>query len=299
MRQGLIFLLLLLKAVPVWAEQTEQPSFEVSEQACERLIQGESRSSARVRATDKAVFMGVKKAKQLSSVKEILDEHEVNVMVYRLVDEYVEDLTVETIDDEPDRICVKVRGWLNPMHISEVKQEFIKDEAPVSEPDPEKIVQAAAEAMEEVSLKPEDPENLALVYIKPLEYYNGTKTSKFLPQLKTRFADSAYFYLTEEDELADYVVSPKVLKAKVDNLDNEHKRLQMVVSIEIDNLKDDVADIVQNRFVLFDAEQNEQEVAKRLIGKLLDQGADSALRQIEHAEQLKLEENTLGKTISE
>ena len=66
-------------------------SVEIYGNACEKVVQGESKSSTWVRAADKAVFLGVKKIKELDKAKQILNEHDLNVLVYRLVDEYVED----------------------------------------------------------------------------------------------------------------------------------------------------------------------------------------------------------------
>ena len=55
----------------------------------------------------------------------------------------------------------------------------------------------------------------------------------------------------------------------------------------------------QNRFVLFGAEENEQQTAARLLNKLIETAGANVLRKIEHNEQLHQEKQALGRAISE
>lgn len=290
-------LFLLIPAGALFAQQSEP--LKIYGNACEKIIEGESKSSTRVRAADKAVFLGVKKLQALDYDKSILNEHDINVFVYRLVDEYVEDLSVSTIKDEGGKVCVEVTGRLNPQRIYEVRQEFVADDIPLKEAPPETVAKMAEEAKQEVSLKPDNPESLALVYIGSLEFYNGTKSSKYSEDLKHQFTDNLYFYLTNDAEIADYIVTPKILKAKVDKLDAGNKRLQMVVSLEISGLDKNLVSEYQNRFVLFGAEEDEQKIASRLMAKLIKQAGEGALRKIEHNEQVRLEQKKLGRSLSQ
>lgn len=299
MRFGLLLIILSYMLVPDCFAQTGGQALDINASGCEKMIGGESKSSARIRAIDKAVFAGLKKLRQVSEVKNRLDSHEANLFVYRLADEYVENLTVKSLAGEDERVCVEVRGQIDAQNIDSVKKDFMSEQALVSEPDTAVVEKAAREVMTEVAVKPADPESLALVYIDDLTYYNGAKTAKFIPELKSRFADNPYFYLTDQPDLADYKLTPKVLKAKVDTLDAGHKRLQMVVSIDIAGVGDGVVNEYQNRFVLFGAEENEQQIASRLIKKLLENAGDGAVRKIERSEQLKIEKKALGKTLSE
>ncbi len=286
-------------AKPVHAQTAETQALSIYGNACEKVIEGESKASTRVRAADKAVFLGVKKLPELARVKSILNEHDVNVLVYRLVDEYIEDLSSSTVSSDAGKVCVEINGYLPPEAIEKVQTEFIKAEKPLKEAAPEVVAEVASEVKREVDIKPVNPESLALVYIGPLEYYNGAKSNKYSKMLQEQFAGNQYFYLTEDAEIADYVITPKVLKAKVDNLDAAHKRLQMVVSLEITGLKNETVNEYQNRFVLFGAEENEQQTAARLLNKLIETAGANVLRKIEHNEQLHQEKQALGRAISE
>lgn len=299
MKLLLAFLLMAGMAKPVHAQTDETQALSIYGNACEKVIEGESKASTRVRAADKAVFLGVKKLPELARVKSILNEHDVNVLVYRLVDEYIEDLSSSTVSSDAGKVCVEINGYLPPEAIEKVQTEFIKAEKPLKEAAPEVVAEVASEVKREVDIKPVNPESLALVYIGPLEYYNGAKSNKYSKMLQEQFAGNQYFYLTEDAEIADYVITPKVLKAKVDNLDAAHKRLQMVVSLEITGLKNETVNEYQNRFVLFGAEENEQQTAARLLNKLIETAGANVLRKIEHNEQLHQEKQALGRAISE
>lgn len=306
MLKGLAIFLTIACINPVWAETGNTPQSalagrqEIFANACEKILPGESKSSTRVRAADKAVFLGVKKLNALENAKKILNSHDLNVMVYRLVDEYIEDLDVKTLQDDEGKVCVEVRGWLNPDNLNLVSQEFIKNETPVKEAAPEIVEKIAQEANNEVAIKPDNPENLALVHIAPLEFFNGSKSVKYTQIVEDKLFNNPYFYLTSDGEIADYVIQPKVLKAKIDALDAAHKRLQMVVVLEVSGLdKNEIVSEYQNRFVLFGAEEDEQKIAARLIKKLLQNASDGVVRKIEHQEQLKLEKNVIGRPISD
>lgn len=299
MKLLLVLLVLVGMVKPAFAQNTETQALSIYGNACEKVIEGESKASTRVRAADKAVFLGVKKLPQLARAKSILNEHDVNVLVYRLVDEYVEDLSSSTMQSDVGKVCVEIKGYLPPEAIEKVQAEFIKEEKPLKEAAPEVVAEVASEVKREVDIKPVNPESLALVHINPLEYYNGAKSKKYAKMLQEQFADNQYFYLTEDAEIADYVITPKVLKAKVDNLDAAHKRLQMVVSLEITGLKNEPVNEYQNRFVLFGAEENEQQTAARLLNKLIETAGANVLRKIEHNEQMHQEKQALGRAISE
>ena len=299
MKLLLAFLLMAGMAKPTCAQTVETQALPIYGNACEKVIEGESKASTRVRAADKAVFLGVKKLPELVRVKSILNEHDVNVLVYRLVDEYIEDLSSSTVSSDADKVCVEINGYLSPEAIEKVQTEFIKAEKPLKEAAPEVVAEVASEVKREVDIKPVNPESLALVHIGPLEYYNGAKSNKYSKILQEQFAGNQYFYLTEDAEIADYVITPKVLKAKVDNLDAAHKRLQMVVSLETTGLKNETVNEYQNRFVLFGSEENEQQTAARLLNKLIETAGANVLRKIEHNEQLRQEKQVLGRAISE
>ncbi len=125
----------------------------------------------------------------------------------------------------------------------------------------------------------------ALVYIGPVEFSNNTHSYKPIPVLKEFFKNDDIYTILDSPDGADYLITPKVLKAKIDPIDQQNRRLQMVVSTElkINNADGSISDH-QNRFVMFSKDQNEQEVAMNLLKKLLQKSGERLIQRIEQNE---------------
>lgn len=288
---------LILCFIPVFKTSADEvDSFEIRAKACEKFVGQESLSGARNRAIDKAVFLGLKNSPELSEDKKLLNDHDLNVMIYRLVDDHVQDLTSKVIKSDDNKVCVEVSGFINPQSIAAVREEFTpnRQHRNLDTEDTEQIVQNLDQSF---TLKPQNIENLALLHIEPLEYFNGKKSAKYATFLKDKLKENPYYFLTEKKDLADYVITPKMLKAKVDSLDSAHKRMQMVVVLEISGMPEGVVTVAQNRFLLYFTQDNQTEITERLLKKLLEAAGNDAVRKIENAEQKKLEQNALGHTL--
>lgn len=288
----LIVLFVLLNARTVLADDKY---FDISADACETIMNGESKSSTRLRASDKATFMAVKKLDQLKAIDENLSDHDFNVLVYRFVDEYIEDLSVSTTADEENKVCVSVNGKISADNVNSVKAEFEKNKKEPQTDEVQEIQKIVEDVNNDLRVKPENPESLALVHVKQLEYFNGSKSVKYANLLKKHLDNNPYFYLTDDAEIADYIITPKVLKVAVDALDAGNNRLHMALVLEIAGIEKEIVSEYQNRFVLFGAEEDKQQIASRLISKLIEQAGDGLIRKIEHKEQQKIENKLLGR----
>ena len=60
--------------------------------ACEDIKANEPNASTRVKATDKACYNAVTSLPQIISIQDSFDEHDFNVVIYNIIDEYLEDL---------------------------------------------------------------------------------------------------------------------------------------------------------------------------------------------------------------
>ncbi len=125
----------------------------------------------------------------------------------------------------------------------------------------------------------------ALVYIGPIEFSNNTHSYKPISVLKDFFKNEDIYTILDSPDGADYIITPKVLKAKIDPIDQQNRRLQMVVSTElkINNTDGSISDH-QNRFVLFSKDKNEQEEAMNLLKKLLQKSGERLIQRIEQNE---------------
>jgi hypothetical protein len=164
---------------------------------------------------------------------------------------------------------------------AEVAYEGEPSETTVEEEKTE--VQPEITKTEEPDLYGEQPK--ALVYIAPVQFYNNTHSSKPISVLKDFFVNEDLYTLLENPDGADHSITSKVLKAKIDPINAQTKRMQMVVSVEL-KMKDADGSINdhQNRFVLSENGENEQVVAMNLLKKLLQKSGEKLIIRVEQNE---------------
>lgn len=296
-------------------------------EACEPLKKDEPKSSIRMRVTDKASFNAVSNMTELDKFK-ILDRHDLNVLVYNIVDNYVEDMAVRTTSHNTSDICLEVTGYVRKENINKAYQEakntpkednsevkgLNEDDLVEEEDSPLSLVQPEAsintktnisaftnsEPQSELRQSETIPDKKArLVYIEPVEFFNNTQSESHAQILKEIFAHNENFYLTDKKDLADYVIKSKILRAKVDPINRNTNRLQMVLAVGV-QFKDTNTTSVehQNRFILFSSDESEQKVAADLMKKLFEKAAEPILDKVEQNARKKSENNTLPKIIT-
>lgn len=278
--------------------------------ACEKIKPQEAKSSVRLRATDKASFEAVKNLSELDAFKRKSGEHDFNVLVYNIVDNYVEDLAVRTTKQNDTEICVEVTGFVKQDDLAAAitseadsqpeETDFAEtgashSSAPAAteektQEEPQKTSEPETSAPE--VLIPQDADQTAeaddikspkkLLYIAPVSFFNNTVSENHKQILKEIFGKNDAFYLTENKDTADYIISAKVMRAKVDPINSNTNRMQMVLSVGVE-FTDSGASTVehQNRFILFANGDNEQEVAAKLMRKLLTKAGEQILNKVE------------------
>ena len=118
---------------------------KIKGEACEKFVPGQSKSSIRVRVTDKASYKAVSQIENLADVRSRMLEHDFNVIVYNLVDNYMRDLMVRTTSQNEEELCVKVTGAIPVADIESVVANYSPDT-----PAPEYDFKEAAGVEEEV-----------------------------------------------------------------------------------------------------------------------------------------------------
>ena len=320
---NIFFCSALAFSLPVWAADTAFAKQEEIETlfgtACERVKAHETKASIRLRATDKATFEAVRSLNDISSLQNTLDSHDLNVLVYDIVDNYVEDLGVQTTQQDEQKICVEITGYVQRDNVlaSIAKLKDAPDEnaaqTPAPEPEPTPQTQEATSlpqtsqniATENTVLAPvenlaDDAQNTAIaddgqkkfLYIAPLEFYNNTQSAEYAKILNTVFEKNPYFVLTNNKNNADYIITSKVLRAKVDPINSNTNRMQMVIAVGAHLVGGDFSVTEhQNRFILFASSDDEQKVAAQLMQKLLTKAASLILKKVEKNAQIIIEEN--------
>lgn len=334
--------------------------------ACEPIKSGEMKSSVRVRATDKASFTAVENIAELSDYRNSFSGHDFNVLIYNIVDNYVEDLAVRTTKQTAEEICVEVTGYLNAENIlkslnenyqklaaAERDEEATEQQIKIEEgkypealeiedenalklpivtalpPKPQiapsansvendelwfdemqgHVNKQTAEAEPQVRIKTQPMQNPSiqfteeharptavpnkknsevlqlgenpniqeqtLVFIDKTRFFNDTETGRYFNDVKELFKDKTGIEITADKNKADYIIKPKVLRAKVDPINAKTNRLQLVISLELLDTENGKTIVEhQNRFILFGSDENEQIVASTLMKKLIKKAGE-------------------------
>ena len=139
LKTGLLVASVVLLGVAAFSARTEDV-VKIKGEACEKFVAGQSKSSIRVRVTDKASYKAVSQIENLADVRSHMLEHDFNVIVYNLVDNYMRDLMVRTTSQNDEELCVKVTGAIPVTDIESVIRNYSPDS-----PAPEYDIKQAAE----------------------------------------------------------------------------------------------------------------------------------------------------------
>lgn len=351
---NLLYGLLMVAAIKTENAAAEDlTSIKVQGSACETLKRGETLSTARVRATDAASFNAVSKLDSLKQYKEELDSHDFNVMVYNIVDNYLEDLNVSTQEQNEEKICIEVSGYVSQSHVeqgidesfkrqtqeTELVDEMAENAADLSaavteelnkatdrfEQQQEKMLEEKEIVYEDkpeeqaiitpppavtpeqkiepqTEVKPEQPQPLAeekairqegLIFVAPTEFFNQTSSDYYSAIIKNWFTDKKGFLITSDSKLADFILRPKILRAKVETVNEESNRLQMVTALELVYAASGKSYTEhQNRFVVYGNDEGEQDVAYRLMKQLLEKSCEELITGMEKYVEAKAPKTT-------
>lgn len=372
--QVLTYLLFCLAAGSAFAadnfetnNEKDNGTFALSAQSCEKINAGEEKSTIRVRVTDKASFLAVSRIEEVKSLRNELNEHDFNVLVYSLVDNSIEDMTVRTTKQNSEELCVEVNGYLQLSSIfeaiakqteeqqntdtaskesmtdivSDINQsyselptgkadvippteeaELAKYRAPESDgyqpishtldaevranPVSERAPRGASALKDyaKVLRQPDEApatfdDKRGLVYVEPTEFFDKSRSVVHAKTVKDIFAANESFYITDNKDLADYVIKTKVLRAKVDPINSSTGRLQMVVAVEAE-FPEDKSSVIEhrNRMVVFSKDENEQEVAFKLMKKLFTSAGEQIKRKVDQAERRRRPDKALPDIIT-
>lgn len=270
---------------------------QVFGQACDARQRGDDARTAENRAVDKAGLDAVKKAGIIQDYAQNLNEQALNLISYRIIDEYLFDSEHQKTTEDSKQVCVEMSARLEmtPDDLVELINEYKYSAGPTEV----EIKEAVEEVQQQIQFKPQNLNEKKLLYIKPLKFWNGVETANYANTLRESFASSSYFFVTDNQDMADYILMPSVEEAKVDAVDSQNRKMKMVVLLDIIATHDNSFDMLheqQNHFILFAADKDEQKMADTLIKKLLVRGATSLLPQLDKKIGQSLEsEKLLGK----
>ena len=327
-----VFIMVIALTNSVWA-QVENNSEEINVFAnvCEKMSNGESKSSARLRASDKASFKAVEEIPELREFRQYLDPHNFNIKIYKLVDNYLEDMNINVISQNSQEVCVEVSAYLLPSSISEVfgdvsvndssesqldvEKENVEENVNITIPPkpeinineqiaydiPNNVINDEEDEIVstyEINIEPSKQETVKnkkiSVFIDKTLFYNDTSTNGFFAHLEQEVLKKGDVEIQAKFDNPNYILKTKVLKAKVDNINSETGRLHIVVSIEItDTSNSETTTEHQNRFVLFSTSDDVQVKAAELVKNLLSEGMARILPKIKLSEETFVKNNMI------
>lgn len=242
---------------------------DVRATACSEINDEQTRSEIRYKAYDKAVLMAVKKCPEVKAVAQNMDDHSYNILAYRIADKALNDVTVITVQDDSEKICLEISGKLAKEKIAEIATT---EKLPqFNENKVEKIAQQVNTILPKSMYETDSTH--PLLYIKEMEYYNGKTSSVFTAKIAEQLSFEPRVLVTESQELADYFIAPKLVLSKIEPINETNSRYSMSVMIELRKNDGTLVDSeTQNRYIIINKEQNTQEIAHKLIEKLLEDG---------------------------
>lgn len=129
---------------------------------------------------------------------------------------------------------------------------------------------------------------IPLVYIKDMEYYNHTKTSAYTGKINEQLSLEPNIITTEDEDLADFYLIPKLLLSKIERINSENSRYSMSVALELWAKGGVLINTErQNRYIIIENSQNPQEIARKLLLKLLEDAVNNLSLKIKN-NQLKI-----------
>lgn len=268
-----------------WAEsenRSETIQEKIEADSCDDRLSGDDLKTAENRATDKASLAAVKLSGVIQKYAPDINVHSLDLVTYRIVDEYLSNITHNVTFDDENRICVRVQADLTiaESELEELIHEYKRNEAVESA----EVVAIAEKIQNQMKVRPHSEQDRKLVYIAQMQLWNGDQTNHYTAYLSELLSHSEYYYITPDESLADFTIKPELEKADVDELDAQNHKMHMIVKLNVTNNGAQNADEIndkQNHFILFKADEDEQKVADKLIVKLLNRAVTNVNNQLE------------------
>ncbi len=126
---------------------------------------------------------------------------------------------------------------------------------------------------------------IPMIYVEEMEYYNGKKSPAYTQKIIRKLALEPSVIIVDKKDLADYFLIPKLKKSKIESINRENSRYSMSIALELWSKGGVLINTEhQNRYIIIKKSQDPQEIAKKLLSKLLDEAVDNFLLKIENHE---------------
>ena len=267
----------------------------VSSDACDDRLVDDGEQTAENRAVDKAGLAAIKLSGIIQRHHPELSANAIDTIAYRIIDEYMVNVSHAIKYSDSDRVCVK---FVADIEMTSSDMEKLIEEYKDSDSPAEQVAEIVQKVQQETSFKPKSLKDKKLLYIRKMLFWNGSDTDHYRDLLTGLFSNSDYFYVTEDESIADFVVTPRLAKSEVDEIDRSNHKMQMSVELEAFSPTDSSFTPMhekQNHFILFASNKDEQKVADDLLRKLITKVSKEMGRKLDNYSAVDLEKSAIGK----
>ncbi len=251
-----VFCMYLFNSSYIKADSFFEP---VNSTVCEEKKAGISQVDIRFDAYDKATLQAIKNNQYVKNKAQNIDDHQYNIIAYKISDTVLSDVNIKTIQDDDEKVCVELFGIIEKQKIDEIFDATVREPAKSVE----EIAQNIKEKMPNSIITP-------LIYIKDIVYYNNTKSSIYTPKIAELVSLEPNILVSDNLELSDYILQPRMLMSKIEKIDDKNSRFSMSVAIDIKTQEGNTITSKQkNRYIIIDNSDNKQEIASKLLLKLI------------------------------
>ncbi|MBQ2884794.1 MAG: hypothetical protein IJE43_13620 [Alphaproteobacteria bacterium] len=231
----------------------------VKSTVCEEITPDTNRSDIRYSVYDKAILQAIKNNEYIKEKSQNLDDHQYNIISYKIADTVLTDVDIKTLQDDETKVCVELFGIVNKNDIDAIFDKSIKEKTKTVE----EIAQDIKENMPSSTIT-------SLVYINDVLYYNNTKSGVYTQKIAEYMSLEPNILVSDSLELADYIIQPRMTLSKIEKIDDKNSRFSMSVVVEVQTKDEKILHSKQkNRYIIIDNTENKQDVAGKLLLKLI------------------------------
>lgn len=221
---------------------------------------------------DKAALLAVKSSDYVKNKALSYNDYEYSLIAYKIVDNALNDTSYEITKENENKICLSFKASLDKQKTDRLFENFKKsniDKTKIKEI-ANNINQTLPKSIYENNIR------TPLIYIDDLEFYNNTKTQKYKDYIKEQLIFEPSILITEKKDLADFYLNSKVVKSSIDKIDEKNSKFSMAVELKINNSENkEILKETKKRYIIIDNSLKNQEIAHKMLTKLLNEALAS------------------------
>ena len=240
--------------------------FDVKSQYCEKILKNQTRSEVRMAAIDYASFSAIKKHFQSMPEYKNIEDYVFNNISYYISDNLLRDVSVLTIEENDEKVCIELTGKVRTEEFEAlIKKQNFKNI------DKDKAINIT-NRVKEIYPASSQPQ----IFIEKLTFYNGISTDKYIKFISDYLSFNPNIVIVTDKNTADYTLKASLIKSAVDIIDDKNSKYSMSVKLDlIDNNNKIAMSQNKNRYIIIENKNNKQEIADKLLKKLLKEAIDT------------------------